>query len=179
MNPIPWLKVGKWLLIVAAVAGVIWWAAIKPLIALAHAEAGVAKAQTETAKANTKLAEYRADAEQKIAHFEVEARATEQRHAADLNRIARETKEQSQEAADAAYNRAVADVRAGKLRNVWSCPAIPAAGVPAITSGARQPDASTDDRGEAIGRVLRIAAECDAQVRGLQSVTQSDRKVTP
>lgn len=139
----------------------------------------LAHERAEHAKAETKLAEYRAETDRQIARFEVEARATEQRHSADLNRIARENLQQSQEASDAAYARAIADARAGKLRNVWTCPVTPTARVPSVAAGPGKPDEGADDRAEAIGRVLRIAAECDAQVRGLQAVTESDRKVMP
>lgn len=131
--------------------------------------------KAQRAKAETILAEYRAQTDREIARFEVEARATEQRHSADLNRIARENLQQSQEASDAAYARAIADARAGKLRNVWTCPVTPAARMPSVAAGPGKPDEGADDRAEAIGRILRIAAECDAQVKGLQAVTQSDR----
>lgn len=42
------------------------------------------------------------------------------------------------------------------------------------TSG--QPDGGADDREESASRIVRAAAECDAQVRGLQSVIRSDRQ---
>ena len=122
-------------------------------------------------KARTDLAQYKQSAAEDLARFQAEARQQEHRHAADMERIGRESQERTKEAGDAAYNRAIADVRAGRLRNVWTCPSVSGAGESAGT-----PDAGADDRGEAIGRVLRIAAECDSQVKGLQDVIRADRR---
>lgn len=122
-------------------------------------------------KARTDLAGYRQTAAEELARFQTEARQQEHRHAADMERIGRESQERTKEAGDAAYNRAIADVRAGRLRNVWTCPSVPGTGEPTGAS-----DEGADDRGEAIGRVLRIAAECDATVRGLQDVVRADRQ---
>lgn len=125
------------------------------------------KAETDTAVLQARIAQDRAD-------FSEAARAQEQLHAEAMARIGQETAEQTKRAGDEAYNRAVADVRAGRLRNVWTCPS--AARVPDAQPGAGEPDAGTDDRGAAIAAVLRIAAECDAHVRGLQAVVAADRQ---
>lgn len=78
--------------------------------------------------------------------------------------------------AQAAADRAVADLRAGnlQLRDRWQgCEARRVSG-PAAPAG--EPDAAADDRIESAGRIVRAAAECDAQVRGLQALIQADRE---
>lgn len=132
-------------------------------------------ARTEAAEAQTELAEYRQEAAEAIARFEVEARATEQRHAADMTRIGREHREELNDAQTAA-DRLVSDLRAGnvRLQERWrGCAAAQVPGAGGTSGGA---DAGADDRSESAGRVVRAAAECDAQVKGLQSVILSDRK---
>lgn len=77
----------------------------------------------------------------------------------------------------AAADRVVADLRAGnvQLRDRWQgCKA----DLSAASSGTGQPDATADDRSESAGRIVRAAAECDAQVRGLQYVIRADRGET-
>lgn len=109
-----------------------------------------------------------------LAKIEREYRAQEHRHAADMARIGREHEQERKDAGDAAYQRAIADVRSGRLRGVWQCPRVP--NTPEAGGTAAVVDDGADDRGEAIGRILRIAAECDSQVRGLQQVIRTDRK---
>lgn len=102
----------------------------------------------------------------------VETLEIERYHAQDLARIAAEY-EQDKIDAQAAADRVVADLRADNLRlsKRWAgCPAVPQA---AATAG--QPDAAADDRAESAGRIVRAAAECDAQVRGLQAIVLADR----
>jgi hypothetical protein len=135
---------------------------------------GKQAAQTDAAEARTELADYRRDAADKLARFQAEARAQELRHAADMARIERETRERVKEAGDAAYDRAVADVRAGRLRGPWACPA--AAGVPGAGGAAADGDAAADDRAAAVGRVLRIGAEADQRLAACQAVIRSDRQ---
>lgn len=62
----------------------------------------------------------------------------------------------------------VTGLRNGSLRlsAQWRCE-VPA---PAVAGGARSVAGESTDRAESAGRVVRAAAECDAQVRGLQSV---------
>lgn len=130
-------------------------------------------ARTDAAAARKELADDRAEAAARLARFEREAREQEHRHAADMARIEREARERAQEAGDAAYGRAVADVRAGRLRGPWSCPAAP--GVPGAGRAAPERDGDADDRAEAVGRVLRIGAEADAQLAACQAVIRADR----
>ena len=124
----------------------------------AGAQADKAKAEAESAKA--------------AADMLVEVIEAERAHAADLARIAT-TYEQEKIDAQAAADRVVADLRADNLRlsKRWAgCPAVPEA---AATAG--EPDAAADDRIESAARIVRAAAECDAQVRGLQAVILADR----
>ena len=77
-------------------------------------------------------------------------------------------------------DRLAADVRAGdvRFRKLWAqCQAVPATGHAATGTGA--PDGATDDRAASAGRIVRAAAECDAQVRGLQALILSDRAMAP
>lgn len=131
-------------------------------------------ASLKAADAEAKLSAYEAQVSAERARFEIEARQTEQRHAADMTRIERETQDRLKEAGTDAYNRAVADVRAGRLRNVWSCPAT--AQVPGPVGPAAERDGGASDRVEAIGRVLRIGAEADIRLAACQAVIQADRK---
>ena len=135
-------------------------------------------ALSERDKARAELSEFRAKAAEDIARFEVMARSMEQRHAADMERIGNEYQERLTNAGDEAYKRAIADVRAGKLRNVWSCPTRPA--VPSAGGSAEGSDEGAADRAEAIARVLRIGAEADQQLAACQAVVRADRamKVT-
>lgn len=66
--------------------------------------------------------------------------------------------------------RVAADLRADnlRLREHWrSCESTR---LPGIDPAAAELDAAADDRAESAGRIVRAAAECDAQVRGLQAV---------
>lgn len=102
----------------------------------------------------------------------VETLDAERAKAAELADIAAKY-EQEKTDAQAAADRTIADLRAGnvRLQNRWAgCPAVPQA-----TPAAGQPDGAADDRIESAGRVVRAAAECDAQVRGLQALVMADR----
>ncbi len=82
-----------------------------------------------------------------------------------------------QEKADAeSKGAAVADgLRAGNIRlqQRWAgCEAR----VSDLAASAGQPDGAADDRAESAGRILLAAAQCDAQVRGLQALVRADRE---
>ena len=97
----------------------------------------------------------------------------------------------AQNAASAAYEkgkrdaeqnskRVVADLRAGNLvlRDRWtSCQA--SSGLPRPTPDTSEPDARTADRDESAGRIVQAAAQCDAQVKGLQSLLRLERQSQP
>ncbi len=82
-----------------------------------------------------------------------------------------------QEKADAESKGAdVADgLRAGNLRlqQRWAgCEAR----VSDLAAASGQPDGAADDRADSAGRIVRAAAACDAQVRGLQALVRADRE---
>lgn len=82
-----------------------------------------------------------------------------------------------QEKADAeSKGAAVADglrTRALRLQDRWAgCEAR----VSNLATSSGQPDGATDDRADSAGRIVRAAAACDAQVRGLQALVRADRE---
>lgn len=82
-----------------------------------------------------------------------------------------------QEKADAeSKGAAVADgLRAGNLRlqQRWAgCEAR----VSDLSAASGQPDGAADDRAVSASRIVRAAADCDAQVRGLQALVRADRE---
>ncbi len=85
--------------------------------------------------------------------------------------------EEGKSDAEATAKRTVADLRAGNLvlRNRW--PACKTSdGVPSTAADPSEPDAGTADRAESAGRIVQAAAQCDAQVRGLQELLLLERK---
>ena len=78
--------------------------------------------------------------------------------------------------AEATAKRTVADLRTGNLvlRNRWTaCQAsLDVSTTPADPS---EPDAGAADRAESAGRIVQAAAQCDAQVRGLQELLLLER----
>ncbi len=82
--------------------------------------------------------------------------------------------------AEANAKRVVADLRAGNLvlRDRWtSCQA--SSGLPRPTPDTSELDAGTSDRNESAGRIVQAAAQCDAQVKGLQSLLRLERQSQP
>lgn len=110
-----------------------------------------------------------------LAKIEREYRAQEHRHAADMARIGREHQEALSDAQRDA-DKLVADLRAGTVQLQQRWRGCEASRVPGIGGTSGEPDAASDDRSESAGRIVRAAAECDFQVRGLQSVILSDRE---
>ncbi|MBK0011125.1 endopeptidase [Stenotrophomonas sp. S41] len=72
--------------------------------------------------------------------------------------------------AQKASDRLVADLRAGnqRLHQRWQA-SVATAELSAAAAAAGQPDGRADDRIESAGRAVGAAAQCDAQVRGLQA----------
>lgn len=68
-----------------------------------------------------------------------------------------------------------AAVRAGRvrLRKEWSCPSGDLSGAAA---GAQAADGNADLRAASAGRIVRIGAEADAQVKGLQELLKAERE---
>ncbi|EPG2416635.1 endopeptidase [Stenotrophomonas maltophilia] len=131
-------------------------------VAQAHRAANVAsaardKARDERDAANTALAE---------AH---DVLAAERASAEAANHLAA-TYEKEKNDAQKASDRLVADLRAGnqRLHQRWQA-SIATAELSAAAAAASQSDGRADDRIESAGRVVGAAAQCDAQVRGLQA----------
>lgn len=85
--------------------------------------------------------------------------------------------EKGKKDAEVTAKRTVADLRAGNLvlHNRWTaCQA--SLDVPAAPAAPGEPDAGTADRAESAGRIVQAAAQCDAQVRGLQELLLLERK---
>ncbi len=85
--------------------------------------------------------------------------------------------EKGKKDAEATAKRTVADLRAGNLvlRDRWaSCQA--SSGLPRPTAAPGEPDAGTADRAESAGRIVQAAAQCDAQVKGLQELLRLERE---
>ena len=79
--------------------------------------------------------------------------------------------------AEAAAKRTIADLRNGTvvMRERWTaCKA--SADLPATAAGPSEPDAATADREQSAVRIVQAAAQCDAQVKGLQELLRLERK---
>ena len=124
------------------------------------------------------LSDAKADIAQQAAAAEAAARVIEQKISA-ATAAAAANYEKGKSDAQAAADGVVAALRADnlRLRQAWRCPA--AASVPAAPVAAGGVDAATDDRSESAGRIVRAAAECDAQVRALQDLVLADRAGAP
>jgi hypothetical protein len=138
----------------------------------------LAEAQTARAAAEKALAIRDGEIASEREIFERQARAQEQRHAADMNRIEREHKEALTDA-QAAADRLVSDLRNGnvRLRQQWQgC--VAASGLSDAAGTAAGTDAAASDREQGAADIVRAARQCDIQVKGLQDVIRSDRKTT-
>lgn len=58
-----------------------------------------------------------------------------------------------------------------RMRSAWQCPAV--ARVPATAATARELNAADADRAASASRIVRAAADCDAQVTALQALVRS------
>lgn len=124
-------------------------------------ELAKAKADTKAAQENQRAAEERAT------RYQLRAEAQEAVSAQYLEELNN---------AHSKGDRLAADLLAGdvRFRKLWAqCQAVPATGHAATGTGA--PDGATDDRAASAGRIVRAAAECDAQVRGLQALILAER----
>lgn len=109
-----------------------------------------------------------ADAEKAALVAQGVARMKERHGEMRMAVVAERYERERRDGAQAAYDRALSDVRSGRvrLRQPWACPVSGAA----TASGER--DAATRDREEAAARVVRIGAEADAQLAACQSVVR-------
>lgn len=98
-----------------------------------------------------------------------DALATERASAQAANHLAA-TYEKEKGDAQKASDRLIADLRAGnqRLHQRWQA-SVATAELSAAAAAASQPHGRADDRIESAGRAVGAAAQCDAQVRGLQA----------
>jgi hypothetical protein len=118
-------------------------------------------------------AEHAAEAANAAAMASENARKAEAKLAELANEVAAEY-QRGLEDARLTSDRVVADLRAGnlRLRKQWQgCEAR----VSEAAASPSEPDAGADDRAESARRIVRAAAECDAQVKGLQALVKADR----
>ncbi|HDS1631582.1 TPA: endopeptidase [Stenotrophomonas maltophilia] len=95
--------------------------------------------------------------------------AAERASAQAANHLAAKFEKEKNDAQKAS-DRLVADLRAGnqRLHQRWQA-TVATAELSAAAAAASQPDGRADDRIESAGRAVGAAAQCDAQVRGLQA----------
>lgn len=95
--------------------------------------------------------------------------AAERANAQAANHLAA-TYEREKDNAQRASDRLIADLRDGnqRLHQRWQA-TVATAELSAAAAAASQPDGRADDRIESAGRAVGAAAQCDAQVRGLQA----------
>jgi len=119
-------------------------------------------------KERAQLASDRADA--------ITAQRSAEQKQADAIRQAATNYEKGKADAEQAANQTVADLRSGavRLRDEWATCRATSAVVSSAASG-RQPDAGANDREASAGRIVRAAAQCDAQVIGLQAALTGER----
>ena len=154
------------------------WRAVAFAALLALAASYGAIEHARATKAESTIVGMQRDAAQSFAAAVADARLTEQKTAiAAANAAAQYEKGKAD--AQAAADRVVADLRSEqlRLRSRWQCPAAPA--VPAIAAATAEPDAGAVDRDASASRIVRAAAECDAQVKGLQALILADRGGAP
>lgn len=95
--------------------------------------------------------------------------ASERASAQAANQLAA-TYEKEKDDAQKASDRLIADLRTGnqRLHQRWQA-TVATAELSAAAATASQPDGRADDRIESASRAIGAAAQCDAQVRGLQA----------
>lgn len=145
-------------LLLAAVIGLLWY----------RGQAASAVAKQEAAEAQMQELQAERDA--------LEAALAASHEYALAMEAAAKTYEQEKQDAEIRAEKLAADLRAGavRLRERWQgCSA--STSVPALAASTGQPDAGAEDRSESAARIVRAAADCDAQVRGLQAVIRADR----
>lgn len=113
------------------------------------------------------------EAERDAARGEADAAAVtlkaERSSATAANALASKYEKEKNDAQKAS-DRLVADLLAGnqRLHQRWQA-SVATAELSAAAAAASQPDGRADDRIESAGRAVGAAAQCDAQVRGLQA----------
>ncbi|EMR0514617.1 endopeptidase [Stenotrophomonas maltophilia] len=140
--------------------GVIVWQ--RGSVSIAHRAADKAVASRDAMQGERDAARAEADAA-------YETLKVERGSAAAANNLASKYEKEKNDAQKAS-DLLVADLRAGnqRLHQRWQA-SIATAELSAAAAAASQSDGRADDRIESAGRVVGAAAQCDAQVRGLQA----------
>lgn len=126
------------------------------------------RAHYENARLRADIAEAAVEAAQAKADREAE-------HRAALEAV-RLTYEQERAHVEQTHQALVADLRAGtvRLRRELRCP--PAAPLPGAPAGSAGSDEAPDVWGPIAAAAVRVADECDAQLRAAQAVIRGDRE---
>ncbi|MBH1617897.1 endopeptidase [Stenotrophomonas maltophilia] len=140
--------------------GVIVWQ--RGSVSIAHRAADQAASSRDAMEIERDAARAEADAAAKTLK-------AERGSAAAANNLASKYEKEKNDAQKAS-DRLIADLRAGnqRLHQRWQA-SIATAELSAAAAAASQSDGRADDRIESAGRVVGAAAQCDAQVRGLQA----------
>ncbi len=140
--------------------GVIVWQ--RGSVSIAHRAADQAASSRDAMESERDAARAEADGA-------AETLKAERGSAAAANTLASKYEKEKNDAQKAS-DRLVADLRAGnqRLHQRWKA-SIATAELSAAAAAASQSDGRADDRIESAGRVVGAAAQCDAQVRGLQA----------
>lgn len=172
-----WLMVEKFLAACwAFLKRIPWqaWAALALVALLAWHIHGDRKTELELTEVRAQYAAYQA---KMIAATEAAKRAAHAHQDHDRAAFAKVAADYQEDKADAVRKeRAVADdLRRGalRLRKEWRCPASGGAGVAGAAEGA---DDAAELRATLAGAVVRVGAEADAQVKGLQSLLKAERE---
>ncbi|MBH1408994.1 endopeptidase [Stenotrophomonas maltophilia] len=140
--------------------GVIVWQ--RGSVSIAHRAADQAASSRDAMQVERDAASAEADA----ANETLEA---ERSSAAAANVLASKYEKEKSDAQKAS-DRLIADLRAGnqRLHQRWQA-TVATAELSAAAAAASQSDGRADDRIESAGRAIGAAAQCDAQVKGLQA----------
>lgn len=140
--------------------GVIVWQ--RGSVSIAHRASDQAASSRDAMEIERDAARAEADAAAKTLK-------AERGSAAAANNLASKYEKEKNDAQKAS-DRLIADLRAGnqRLHQRWKA-SIATAELSAAAAAASQSDGRADDRIESAGRVVGAAAQCDAQVRGLQA----------
>lgn len=164
------LKHWRWFALVAflcAVSGAVGYRCFQ--WGQASGEAKVRATELAQARAETKAA-------QESARLQAEQAKRYQTRSESMAATATQYQEALKDA-NRKHDRTVADLRSGNLRlsKLWQGCASRVSPTGEATSGESGADGDADDRAESAGRIVRAAAECDAQVIGLQKILRDER----
>ncbi|HDX0923916.1 TPA: endopeptidase [Stenotrophomonas maltophilia] len=140
--------------------GVIVWQ--RGSVSIAHRAADKAASSRDVMEGERNAARAEADAAS-------EALKAERLSATAANTLASKYEKEKNDAQKAS-DRLVADLHAGnqRLHQRWQA-FVATAELSSAAAAASQPDGRADDRIESAGRAIGAAAQCDAQVKGLQA----------